>query len=91
VFIFFFFALKARPHDVLKLDFCQIKLEYRTTDKLAISWQNFSQVGLQLKLTFRIRPLVFLRLYVLQQVTLTEPTALFCVLDVISDSQKYAG
>jgi len=25
-------------------------------DKLAISWQNFAQVGLQLKFAFRIRP-----------------------------------
>jgi len=26
----------------------------RTTDKLAINWQNFAQVGLQLKFAFRI-------------------------------------
>jgi len=28
----------------------------RTTDKLTINWQNFAQVGLQLKVAFRIRP-----------------------------------
>jgi len=28
----------------------------RITDKLATNWQNFVQVGLQLKLGFRIRP-----------------------------------
>jgi len=27
----------------------------RTTDKLAINWQNFAQVGLQLKFALRIR------------------------------------
>jgi len=37
--------------------FCQIKLGIYTAAKLAINWQNFAQVGLQLKLAFRIRPL----------------------------------
>jgi len=39
---------------VLKFEFCQIKLG-GITDKLAINWQYFAQVGLQLKFAFRIR------------------------------------
>jgi len=31
-------------------------------DKLAINWQNFAQVGLQLKFDFRIRPWVYIML-----------------------------
>jgi len=38
-----------------KFEFCQIKLG-RTTDKLAVNCQNSTQVGLQLKFAFRIRP-----------------------------------
>jgi len=54
-FISFFFALKARPQ-VLKFDDF-VRLGWgRTTDKLSINWQNFAQVGLQLKFGFRIRP-----------------------------------
>jgi len=30
----------------------------RTVDKLAINWQNFARIKLQLKLALRIRPLV---------------------------------
>jgi len=46
----FFFALKAKLQ-VLKFEFCQIKL---ITDKLAINWQNFAQVELQLEFAFSI-------------------------------------
>jgi len=48
----------------LKLNFRYSSLSFvsvswdRTTDKVAINWQNFPQVGLQLKLAFRIRLLV---------------------------------
>jgi len=33
----------------------------RTTDKFAINWLNFAQVGLQFKFALRIRPLVYPR------------------------------
>jgi len=56
VFISFVFALKAK-FPVLKFEFCQIPSGYRTSDKLAINWQNLSQIGLQLKFAFRIPPL----------------------------------
>jgi len=36
----------------------------RTTDRPAIIWQNFAQVGLELKFAFRIR-LIVLLLFVL--------------------------
>jgi len=52
---FSFFTLKAELQ-VLKLEFCQVNLE--STDKLAINWQNFARIGLQLKFAFRIRLLV---------------------------------
>jgi len=32
------------------------KNKNRNTNKLEINWQNFSQVGFQLKFAFRIRP-----------------------------------
>jgi len=56
-YLTFFFALKARLQ-LFKFEFCQIKLGYRTINKLAINWQNFAQVGLQLQFAFRIRLLV---------------------------------
>jgi len=37
----------------------------RTTYKLAINWQNFAQVGLQLKFAFRIRPKINLVCFLL--------------------------
>jgi len=56
----------------LYLSFLHLKLEFRysslsfviliwgrTIDKLAIHWQNFARVGLQLKFAFKIRSLVF--------------------------------
>jgi len=55
-FISLFFALKAKLQ-VLKFEFCQIKLGYRTTNKLVINRQNFAQVGLELKFAFKIRML----------------------------------
>jgi len=48
MFISFFFAFKIRLEE-LKFEFCLIKLGQIYTDKLAINWQNFAQVGLQLK------------------------------------------
>jgi len=50
-----FFILKARLQ-ALKSEFYQINWG-RTTDKLAINWQNFAEVRLQTKLAFRIRSL----------------------------------
>jgi len=44
----------------LMFEFCQISLG-KTTDKLAINWQNFAQVGLQLKFAFRIWNKIYLR------------------------------
>jgi len=46
-----FFALKAGLQ-VLKLNFIRLSLG-RTTDKLTKKWQNFAQVGLQLKFALR--------------------------------------
>jgi len=46
----FFFALKAKLQ-VLKFEFCQIKL---TTYELATHCQKFAQVGLQLELAFKL-------------------------------------
>jgi len=52
----------------LKPDFRYSSLSFvtlscgRTTHKLAINWQNFSQIGLQLKYAFRIRPLKFIKI-----------------------------
>jgi len=48
-----FFELKAELQ-VLKFEFCQIKLGYHN-GKLAINWQIFAQVKLQLEFAFRIR------------------------------------
>jgi len=59
-----FFALKLQ---VLKLEYCQINLEWNIfiyRYKLAVNWQNFAQ--LQLKFTFRIRPLIFLEMISVQ-------------------------
>jgi len=39
----------------LSLSFVRLNWS-RTTDNLAINWQNFAQVELQLKFAFRIRP-----------------------------------
>jgi len=50
LFVSFFFALKAELQ-LLKFEFFQVK----KTDKFAIKWQNFTQVGLQIKFSFRIR------------------------------------
>jgi len=53
VFVSFFFELKA---ELQKLKFELVMLSRgRTTHKLAINWQNFAQVGLQLEFAFRIR------------------------------------
>jgi len=41
--------------EVHKSDFQRIK-ENMNTDKLAINWQNFARVRLQLKFAFIIRP-----------------------------------
>jgi len=56
VFISFFFALKVRRKD-LKFEFVSLSWS-KITDKLAIKWQNFARVLLQLKFAFIIRPLV---------------------------------
>jgi len=53
VFGSFSYALKAELQ-ALKFEFCHVKLD-RTTDKLAINWQNFARVELQLKFVFGIR------------------------------------
>jgi len=61
VFISFFFAVKVRLKD-LKFELCQFKLEYNhstITNKLAINWQNFARVRLQLKFAFIMRLLDF--------------------------------
>jgi len=55
--VFIFLHLKP---DVWYSSLSFVRLNYnRTMDKLAINWQNFAQARLQLKLTFRIWPLVF--------------------------------
>jgi len=46
--------------ELLKPDF-QSKKKDLNTDKLAINWQNFAPVRIQLKFAFIIRPLVFFR------------------------------
>jgi len=38
-----------------KFEFCQLNLVKNYTNKLAINWQNFAQVGLQLKFALRIK------------------------------------
>jgi len=52
LFISFFFALNARLQ-VFRYEFVRLSWG-RTIDKLAINWQNFVQVGLQLMCAFRI-------------------------------------
>jgi len=47
-FISFFFAHKAK-FQILKFEFVRLSWG-RTIDKLAISWENLAQVGLQLNL-----------------------------------------
>jgi len=49
--------------DVRYSDLSFIRLSWsKTTDKLAINWQNFAQVGLQLKFAFKIWLFVLLKL-----------------------------
>jgi len=50
VFVFFSFRLKAELQ-VFKLSFVRLSWG-RTTDKLAINWQNFAQVGLPTQVCF---------------------------------------
>jgi len=57
IFLSFFFALKVK-FQVIKFEFCQITLSCdRITDNLAINWQKFAQVGLQLKFGLSTRPI----------------------------------
>jgi len=41
--------------EVLKFDFQPKKERYMNTGKLAIKWQNFAQIRLQLKFTFKLQ------------------------------------
>jgi len=54
--------------EVLSLIF-GAKKKYMNTDKLAINWQSFAQVRLQLKFTFIIRPIVSKKLSRLRLIT----------------------
>jgi len=54
MFISFFFVLKA-SYRYSSLSFVKISWG-KITEKLAINWQNFAQVALQLKFAFIIRP-----------------------------------